>query len=59
MHLCTYGHVRYDVDNDHVEHDTQWSANLRTSLRTYSSTSMDLSGVRTAWGFTLARVGRV
>ena len=54
-----YGHVHYDDDGDHAEHDTQGSANLRTSLQTASSTMMGPVGVRIAWGFTLARVGRV
>ena len=37
-----YGRIRYDDDGDHVEHDTEESADFRTSLRTTSLTMMGL-----------------
>ena len=38
------GHACYDEDDDHVDHDTQGSADLQISLRTASSTMMDPGG---------------
>ena len=40
------GHTHYDDDGDHVEHDTQESTDLRTSLRIASSMMMGLEGAK-------------
>ena len=54
-----YGRVHYDDDDHHASHDNQESFDFRTSLRTISLTMMAPGRVRTVWGSTLARVGRM
>ena len=53
-----FGREQYDDESDHGKHDSRGSANLRRSLQS-SLTREGLGGVRSLWGFTFARVGRV